>query len=125
VILYILDTNFLKKQSKIYFVVSIIVLVFSLIYEAFSHEVYSFFMLGAFLIPLIFGFALSKLIVLLKLKHMPSRFSVNFYNASIATFTVYSIIKGVLDIYGTTNKLINVYLVVGIICLIISFFTKI
>jgi hypothetical protein len=79
-------------------------------------------MLGAFLIPLIFGFALSKLIVLLKLKHMPSRFSVNLYNASIATFTVYSIIKGVLDIYGTTNKLINAYLVVGMICLIISFF---
>ncbi|MCD7774269.1 MAG: hypothetical protein LUG85_03460 [Clostridiales bacterium] len=35
------------------------------------------------------------------------------YNSGIASFTAGSIIKGVLDIYGTSNSLIIVYWIAG------------
>lgn len=44
----------------------------------------------------------------------------NLYHSGIATLTVGSIIRGVLDIYGTTNQLTNYYWIVGIILIAIS-----
>jgi branched-subunit amino acid transport protein len=81
-------------------------------------------MLGAFLVPLIFGGIISKLIYMQKIKYIPNRISNNLYNAGIATFTVYCILRGILEIYGTTNKLINLYIVAGIFCLIASWLSK-
>ena len=39
----------------------------------------------------------------------PGRFTRHAWNSGLAALTVGSIFKGVLDIYGTTNKLIAVY----------------
>ena len=116
-----LDIN-LKKQGKIYIVISIVCIIFATIYESFSHGVYSNFMIFAFLIPFIGGTCVS--VALLKMNELPSRITNNLYNASIATFTFGSIIKGVLEIYGTTNIKIYLYLVVGFflfLCSLISF----
>ena len=44
---------------------------------------------------------------------MPGESLVSLYNCGIATLTVGSIFQGVLEIYGTTNSLVNVYLVLG------------
>ena len=44
----------------------------------------------------------------------------NLFKSSILTFTLGSIPKGVLDIYGTTNSLIIVYLILGLILFILS-----
>ena len=42
------------------------------------------------------------------------------YNAGVATLTVGSIMEGVLQIYGTTNVKIFLYLIFGILLLTIS-----
>ena len=112
-ILFILD---IKKQSKMYLIFSLFCLVFGLIYEYFSHNVYSNYMMYAFLIPLYFGSFISYVIYKFNLK--TNYISNSLYNASIITFTVGSIIKGVLDIYGTTNQLIIFYLIGGVILII-------
>ena len=120
---------------------------FGLIYEIFSHEVYSFYMIYAFLILLVPGTLLNLVIVwravrkerYLRIKKaaareaaresaelhyaisngtetqvstgvfFPGRFTRHAWNSGLAALTVGSIFKGVLDIYGTTNKLIAVY----------------
>ncbi len=115
-----LDINKLKKQSFRYLVGSIICFVFSMIYEHFSHNVYSNYMIYAFLIPLLMGFLISGLIYIIKPSKMPSNLSNSIYNYSVITLTFGSIISGILEIYGTTNKLIYCYLYIGILLLFIS-----
>ncbi len=86
---------------------------FGVIYEHFSHEVYSYFMIYAFFIPLVFGavpygiFANRNITM--------SDMTRNLWNCAIATFSVGCLFKGVLDIYGTTNRLIIAYPAVGTI----------
>lgn len=108
-ILYTLDTD---KNRIIYLCISILVLIFSLIYEYFSHGVYSYFMIGAFLVPLIFGAIGGSLL------RDISILSINLYHSFIATLTIFCIAKGFLEIYGTTNSLINIYLAVSVILFI-------
>lgn len=85
---------------------------FGAIYEAFSHEVYSYFMIYAFGIPLVMG-ALPMLLLGLWGRRQPGRAALNAYASGLATLTVGSVFKGVLDIYGTTNSLCAVYLAAG------------
>ena len=110
-ILYTLDTD---KNRIIYLSISIFVLLFSIIYEFFSHGVYSYFMIGAFLVPLIFGVIGGSFIKKISI------ISINFYHSFIATLTMFCITKGFLDIYGTTNPLIYVYLVVSVLLFILT-----
>ena len=115
-ILYILDIKFYKKQGIVYAIVSLCTLIFGLIYEMFSHNVVSNYMIFAFVIPLTIGAIVSIIMYKLKIKKL-TRAQINLYNASIATLTVWSIIKGILEIYGTTNWKVNIYLVVSILLL--------
>lgn len=110
-----LDTDLNKI---IYLCISIFVLIFSIIYEYFSHGVYSYFMIGAFLVPLIFGVVGS--IFFKKISYL----SINFYHSFIATLTMFCICKGFLDIYGTTNSLVFVYLVISCILLLLIIIFK-
>lgn len=114
-ILSILDTNFLKKQRINYIIISLFTLSFSLIYEAFSHEVYSFYMIFAFTIPLILGACVTSILIIIK-KNGVKRLLINIYNAGIATLTFGSLFKGVLEIYGTTNSKVYVYDIIGFLC---------
>lgn len=86
--------------------------VFGAIYERYSHEVYSYYMIYAFAVPLVMG-ALPLLMIGLSRRRQPGRFALNAYNSGLAALTVGSIFKGVLDIYGTTNRLVYVYAAVG------------
>lgn len=52
-----------------------------------------------------------------------SKSSVCAYHSGIATLTVGSIFKGVLEIYGTTNQLIVVYWIAGFGLLFIGILT--
>lgn len=45
--------------------------------------------------------------------HFPGSVELNAWGSGIAAMTMGSIFRGVLDIYGTTNKLVIVYPVVG------------
>ena len=85
--------------------------VFGAIYEYFSHEVYSFFMIYAFAIPLLFGAVPYG--ILAGKENAISDLARSLWNCAIATFSVGCLFKGALDIYGTTNRLIIVYPVVG------------
>lgn len=113
----ILDINDLKNENKFIIGFSIFILIFGIIYEMFSHGVVSYYMIFAFLIPLI-DFLINTIFINSKIK--VNKISKNLFSMSICTFTFLSIIKGVLDIYGTTNNLISVYLIVGLILLVTS-----
>ena len=119
-ILFTLDTNNLKKQVIKYFGYSIFFLIFGLIYEYFSHNVYSNYMIYAFLIPAVLGCVVYGILYLLNLKTVPNIYASKIYNSAILTFTLGSIMKGVLEIFGTTNNLINVYFNLGIGLILIS-----
>ena len=107
------------KTAFVYLLVSVFCILFGAVYEYFSHEVYSFYMIYAFVFPLIGG-TLPFMILFVSNKKMPEKIPFNLYNSGIAALTVGSIVKGVLDIYGTTNRLISVYWITGILLCIIG-----
>ena len=84
---------------------------FGAVYELFSHEVYSYYMIYAFSIPLILGVFVYS-IMLIKNKRPRSIFP-KLWNSATATLSVGCVFKGVLDIYGTTNSLIIAYPIAG------------
>lgn len=114
-ILSILD---IKKTIIKYIFFTIFILIFGLIYEHFSFGVKSNYMLFAFLIPLILGILINIFIYFIKIE--PTNITYSLYNNGVITLTIGSIINGIIDIYGTTNSLIYIYLYVGIIFIIIS-----
>ena len=101
----------------LYLFVSMFCILFGAVYEYFSHEVYSCFMLYAFVIPLaggalpFFGIAFYRIPV-------PNRVARNLYHSGIATLTIGSLFEGVLEIYGTTNRLVMVYWMLGFLFLL-------
>lgn len=95
-----------------YLMATLFCIVFAAVYEYFSHQVYSDYMIFAFAFPMIGG-ALPFLLVALRGRNFPDDIAISLYNPGIASLTVGSIMHGVLDIYGTTNSLINVYWIVG------------
>ena len=112
----------MEKQLKLHLLFNIIgtvfLALFGAIYEIFSHEVYSYFMLYAFAIPLAMG-VLPYSILMLKEKY-PDRKFLNLWNTAIAIFSIGSIFAGVLAIYGTTNSLIIVYPISGAVMVLLS-----
>lgn len=87
--------------------------VFSTVYEHFSHGVYSDYMIFLFLFPLAGGVLPFTLIWLIDRMQFPGRISLNLYNSGIATLSVGSCFKGVLEIYGTTSFYMPVYWIAG------------
>ena len=118
-------TKSVIKTAFVYLIITLFCAVIGAVYEKFSHEVYSYYMIYAFVIPLTLG-AIPLFALGLFGKKTPCRFSLNAWNSGVAALTVGSIFKGALDIYGTTNKLLIVHpIVAGILLLagIIAFFT--
>ncbi|MCR4902742.1 MAG: hypothetical protein K6A23_07785 [Butyrivibrio sp.] len=101
---------------------SIFCALFGAIYEMFSHEVYSFYMIYAFAIPLVFG-TLFFVLIARSGRKKPSGIALSFWNMAIVTFTVGCIYKGIIEIYGTTNKLSVMYPLAGILLVVIALFT--
>ena len=124
------------ETAFIYLVISTAVAVFGGIYEYFSFGVWSYFMVYAFMIPLAGG-ALPFMIRHFRNKRADhsgmydasgkksmassKAETINgrmLYHAAMATLTTGSIIKGVLDIYGTTNRLLIGYAAAAAILII-------
>ena len=106
-----------------YLAASIVIAAAAAVYGLFSHGVYSYFMTYAFMIPLLAG-ALPHLITAMKggdsaaaEKLIGSR---NLQLAFIVTLTVGSLLKGALDIYGTTSRLLIAYPVIAAALLAIA-----
>lgn len=88
-------------------------MIFAGIYEIFSHSVYSLPMILSFLWPLIGGVLVYTLLIKAPARWRPGTAAALLYNSGIALFTLGSIFKGVLEIYGTTNRLLAVYIAGG------------
>ena len=107
----------LSKAALIYAGFTGFTAVFGIIYELFSHEVYSYAMIYAFMLPLFLG--LLPCLVLLRMKmRLPGETAVKAWNSGIAVLTLGMLCKGVLEIFGTTNSLIYVYPVAGAVLLL-------
>ena len=92
----------LNAQQKLILIdlfAALFCVLFGAVYELFSHGVYSYGMLYAFVFPLVLGVLPLLLLTMLR--------------APIATLTVGSIVSGTLEIYGTTNPLTLVYWIAG------------
>lgn len=90
-----------------------ITLLFALVYECFSHRVYSGFMLLAFLIPLLGGALPCALLARSPRRMLPGVLSRCLYGSGLAALTAGSVFRGILDIYGTTSRLEAVYWICG------------
>ena len=103
-----------------YLAAAVVVAAAGQIYELFSHGVYSNYMIFAFMIPLAAGAVPNMIGAAVNKKGASSgsyRAASALQLAAVATLTVGSLVKGALDIYGTTNRLTAVYPVAGTILL--------
>ncbi len=122
-ILFTSENN--TKTSLFYGIMTVFTALLGFIYELFSHQVYSNYMIYAFAIPLMAGLLPSLLIsagIRLPFSSCLELGSISgqLYSGAIMIMTMGSIIKGVLDIYGTTNSKIIIYPVLGMIMILIS-----
>lgn len=121
-----LQIHNLKQRIRENIILAIICAVFAAIYESFSHQVYSPFMICAFLFPVILGI-IPDTIRLIRTYKKPlchTRFSsiaCTIQQCGIYTLTVGSILRGILDIYGTTNSTSIIYWWIGGLLLIAGF----
>ena len=109
-----------SKTAFVYLLVALFFVLFGAVYEIYSHEVYSYYMLYAFAFPLIGGTLVFNILSFLKLLKYPNAIARNLYHSGIATLTVGSVVQGVLEIYGTTNALSDYYWSVGIVLIVIG-----
>ena len=86
---------------------------FGAVYELFSHEVYSYCMIYAFIFPLLLGAAPFFL------RHraglpFPAPAAADCVHCGVAAVTMGSLMAGVMEIYGTTSPLIKWYFIAGV-----------
>lgn len=108
------------KTAFIYLLISLFCIFFGAVYETFSHEVYSYYMIYAFAFPLVGGTLGFFLIALSKAGKYPSSSATMLYHTGIAVLTVSSLLRGVLDIYGTSNHLIGYFWIIGIVLVVVG-----
>ncbi|MBQ9590495.1 MAG: hypothetical protein IJR29_09950 [Butyrivibrio sp.] len=108
----------LKKHLLYNAIGSVFLALFGAIYEVFSHDVYSYFMIYAFAIPLVMGVLFYSILLIMN-KYPVPRF-LEIWNTAIATLSIGCVFNGVLEIYGTTNSLIVVYPIAGAILIFAS-----
>lgn len=101
------------KTALIYLLAAVLCGVFGWIYEQFSHGVYSAHMVYAFAYPLVGGALPFLALGLSRLPNLPGQPEQVLYHCGIATLTLGSVLRGVLEIYGTDNPLLAVYPIAG------------
>ena len=108
------------KTAFVYLLFSLFLVLFGAVYERYSHGVYSFYMLYAFIFPLAGGVLPFSIICLYGATRYPPVWVCRLYHCGIAALSVGSIIQGVLEIYGTTNALVRWYWIIGAGLVILS-----
>ena len=118
------DRTFLDRGIR-YLAAAMFIAAAGAVYEIFSHGVYSYYMIYAFAVPLAAG-ALPNLLAERSAGRRRNSdtgagghlLSSGLQLAAIATLTTGCLMKGVLDIYGTTNRLMTVYVILGLMLLV-------
>lgn len=106
-------TSVTKRTGIGYLAATFFCAVFGGVYELFSHEIYSAYMIFAFLIPLC-GWVLDRVLCLfLKKRKNDGNLARQFLAGAVVWLTLGSLFQGVLRIYGTTNRLSMVFAVAG------------
>ena len=95
-----------------YLTATVLCLFFSGIYEFFSHNVYSPWMVFAFAVPLLGGTGPCTLLHFTG-KEIRSGWWLWLWNSGLAVLTAGFLFRGILEIYGTTNPLESVYWLTG------------
>jgi hypothetical protein len=106
-----------KTTVGIYVFTAILCIAFNYIYSLFSHGVSSPFMSYAFVFSLVLGVVGFAVIGRLDLDN---RIAFNLYNAGIATLTVGSILRGIIDIAGADTTYPVYYFSVGTVFIAIG-----
>ena len=102
----------IEKLVFTYLIVTLVCAIFGAVYEFFSHGVYSYYMLYAFMIPFLGGTVYFYGILYFRSK-IPGCIARRFQHFGILTLTVGCMVCGILEIYGTTNRLVIFYFIVG------------
>lgn len=111
----------IEKLVFTYLIVTLVCAIFGAVYEFFSHGVYSYYMLYAFMIPFLGGTVYFYGILYFRSK-IPGCIARRFQHFGILTLTVGCVVCGILEIYGTTNHLVKIYFIVGEMSLAIGNF---
>ena len=109
--------NTRRTPVKIYMLTTLFCIVFNYIYSLFGHGVSSPYMSYAFVFSLVLGVLGFTVIGRLNLVN---RTAFNLYNAGIATLTVGSILRGIIDIAGADTVYPAYYFFVGTIFVVVS-----
>ncbi len=107
------DENVWGRQILPQMLAAVATAFFGAVYELFSHGVFSVFMAGAFALPLLLGF-LPYAVLAWKDERRLDPAGAWYWNAGIAVLTVGSLLRGALEIYGTSNRLAAAYLPAGL-----------
>ena len=107
------------RIARLYLLASLALAVAGAVYEYFSHGVYSNYMIYAFMVPLVLGclLHLGKSAEIIEAGGLASEM---LLMTSVATLSIWSVMKGVLGIYGTSNRLTAFYPVAAAILLTAS-----
>lgn len=112
------DIDIHRKQALrtafVYLLISLFCALFGGVYEVFANGVMSFRMVYAFAIPLVGGTLPFFGMGVFGAKPYPAPVLVGYHHCAIATFTVGTLLWGALDIYGTSNVLVQIYYAVGV-----------
>lgn len=92
---------------------AVVTAAFAAVYECFSHQVYSGAMIFAFAWPLLGGLLPYSLLLAAPKRVQPGPLPRCVYGSGLAALTVGSLFRGILEIYGSTNRLGAVYFVAG------------
>ena len=105
--------TYMAKTALGYMAAALFLGIFAVIYEHFSFGVYSPYMAAAYLIPLAGGALPALALSLYGRCPLPGWLPSEIYRTGIATLAMGSVFRGILDIYGTTNHLLRIYLIAG------------
>ena len=109
------------KTAFIYIGITIFVGLFGGIYEMFSNNVFSPAMYLAWIIPCTLGAFVYLALAYVPLEKVPGMATACVYNFGVAMLTIRSIFIGVIEIYGTTNRvMLTIYTVLSIVFLVIG-----
>lgn len=110
----------MRRTLLIYLSTTLFCGLFSAVYEHFSHGVYSNYMIYLFMFPLIGGVLPYAVLGLFLRTRCPLPVPARIYNSGVATLTVGSCMKGVLEIYGTTSDYMVAYWAAGVFLVVLG-----
>ncbi|MGI6217582.1 MAG: hypothetical protein ACOYIK_08225 [Coriobacteriales bacterium] len=108
-----------NKLAKKYLFATLGCALFSIVYELFSHDVYSNWMIWMFAVPLFMG-AIPSLLMDRSGKQSRSVSSQKAWGSAVLTLVLGFCISGVLEIYGTTSPYVIVYWIAAAAMIVIS-----